>query len=99
MTRTARWLGLPAALLIAFSACGRNATAQTGPAGDPHANLAGGHANLAGGAQIGDVSAGPATIRGRVVHRARPEAAANIPVALFSLGGDGRPAAARGPAG
>jgi hypothetical protein len=99
MTRTARWLGLPAALLIAFSACGRNATAQTGPAGDPHANLAGdphanlagGHANLAGGAQIGDVSAGPATIRGRVVHRARPEAAANIPVALFSLAGDGRP--------
>jgi hypothetical protein len=91
MTRTARWLGLLAALLIAVSACGRNATAQTGPAGDPHANLAGGHANLAGRAQIGDVPAGPATIRGRVVHRARPEAAAEVPVALFALGTDGRP--------
>jgi hypothetical protein len=91
MTRKAHWLGLLAALLVAFSGGGREAAAQMGAAGDPHANLAGGHGNLAGTARIGDVPAGPATIRGRVVHRTRPEAAANVPVALFALGADGRP--------
>jgi hypothetical protein len=99
MIRTAQRLGLLAALLIAFSTGGREAAAQTGPAGDPHANLAGGHANLADTARIGDVPAGPATIRGRVVHRTRPEAAANVPVALFALGADGRPGARQTRAG
>jgi len=90
MTRTAQWLGLLAALLIAFASGGREAAAQMGPAGDPHANLAGGHANLAGTASIGDVPAGPATIRGRIAHRTRPQALENVPVALFALGADGR---------
>lgn len=99
MTRTAPPLGLLAALLIAFSTGGREAAAQTGPAGDPHANLAGGHADSAVTARTSDVPAGPATIRGRVVHRTRPEAAANVPVALFALDADGRPGTQRTRAG
>jgi len=91
MTRTAKWLGLAGALLVALSTGGREAAAQAVPSDDPHANLAIGHANLPGAARIGDVPLGPATIRGRVVHRTRPEAAADVPVALFSLGTDGRP--------
>jgi hypothetical protein len=84
MIRTAPWLGLLAALLFAWIGCDRDAVAQTGPAG-------GAHANLAGSGPIGDVPAGPATIRGRVVHQARPKAAADVPVALFALDPKGRP--------
>jgi hypothetical protein len=91
MTRTAQWPGLLAALLTAFSTGGCEAAAQTGPAGDPHANLAAGHAKMVDTARIADVPVGPATIRGRVVHRARPKAAAKVPVALFALYRDGRP--------
>jgi hypothetical protein len=84
MIRTAPWLALLAVSLVAFSTGGRDAAAQTGP-------TAGVHANLAGSGKVPDVPAGPAAIRGRVVHEARPEAAQGVPVALFALGPDGRP--------
>jgi hypothetical protein len=87
MIRTTPWLGILAALLIAAIAAiaaGRDAAAQAGPGSDPHANLRGGEG-------VGDVPAGPATIRGTVVHSARPEAAGGIEVTLFALGADGRP--------
>jgi len=83
MTRTTPWLGILAALLVALFAADRDAAARATAAGGPHANLA---ANKA----VGEVPAGPATIRGRVVHRSRPEAAGDVPVTLLALDAAGR---------
>jgi hypothetical protein len=77
-------LGIVAALLIAAIAAPRDAAAQAGPGADPHANLPASE-------RVGDVPAGPATISGTVVHRARPEAAGGLRIVLFALGADGRP--------
>jgi hypothetical protein len=92
MIRTAPWLGFLAALLIALTTAHRDAGAQIGAGRNPHANLGGGpHGDLGANSEVGDVPAGPATIRGRVVHRSRPEAGGGVPVTLFALGADGRP--------
>jgi len=42
-----------------------------------------------------DVPSGPAVLAGRVVHRARPEAAAGVEVVLYALSADGRPGSRR----
>ncbi|MFP8880357.1 MAG: zinc ribbon domain-containing protein, partial [Myxococcota bacterium] len=52
-----------------------------------------GVADASGVAQSGasDVPAGAARIRGRVVHKTDPTAAAGVPIVLYSLGPDGSP--------
>jgi hypothetical protein len=47
------------------------------------------------GLPTGDVPAGPAAIRGRVVHPERPEAAANVDVVLYALPPSGTPGVRR----
>jgi len=84
MIRTATRLGILAALLIALSGGAHDAAAQ-------HAAAVGPHGDFGTDAGIGDVPSGPAMIRGRVVHRTRPEAAGDLPVALFALSTNGRP--------
>jgi len=59
-----------------------------GTAGSPH-----GAAGIAD--SITDVPAGSATLRGRVVHERREGAGADLTVALFALGADGRPGVRR----
>lgn len=55
-----------------------------------------GHPDVEGeAAALADVPAGPATLRGRVVHVERPEAAAGVEVALYALSADGTPSARR----
>jgi hypothetical protein len=90
MIRTARWPGVLAALLFALTFADGEAAAQAdaGSAGGPHANLG-------TDGEVRDVPAGPAAIRGRVAHRARPEAAGGVPIVLFALAADGRAGARR----
>jgi len=78
--RAARACGLGLALVLAAGAGG------LGPAAS-HAQV---HPEVTGGAPP-DVPAGPAAIRGRVVHPTRPEAAAGLEVALYALRAEGMP--------
>jgi len=88
-------LGASIALLLLAAAPARPASAQPGAAGSPHGISGSAGANT-------DVPAGPATLRGRVVHASRDDAGADLTVALFALGADGRAGIRRvqsGPAG
>ncbi len=57
-------------------------------AGPTGAQEAAPHARVPG---VPDVPPGPGTLRGRVVHASRPEAAAGLPVVLYALPPEGQP--------
>ena len=81
-------LGVPTVLLFLAAVIAQPASAQPGGTGSPH--------SIAEGASdIADVPAGPGTLRGRVVHPDREGAGADLTVALFALGADGRPGVRR----
>jgi hypothetical protein len=75
-----------AALVLAALLGISEASAQVGGAADPHAGIPG----MAAAERVRDVPEGPARILGRIVHRNRPEAGADIGVALFALESSGR---------
>jgi len=83
-------VSIAALFVVALTAApaGAQLGEQRGAAISPH-----GAAGVAD--SITDVPAGPATLRGRVVHERREGAGADLTVALFALGADGRPGVRR----
>jgi hypothetical protein len=81
-------LGIAIAWLFLAAVTGLPAGAQQGAVASPH--------GAAGSADsVTDVPAGPGNLRGRVIHKSREGAGADLTVALFALGADGRPGVRR----
>jgi len=84
MNRSSARSALLAALLFVLGLGVGDARAQGAGAISPHGDLS-------APGEIADAPSGVGTIRGQVIHRTRPEAAAGVPIVLFALGADGRP--------